>query len=263
MPRETSKLRVDAIRARYLKIAARTFADFERDEAAYIAIQKKYPADSDIPPEEREPARLLASRVVDQAIQIIVFSAMVLEAAIYDYAATHLGDETAGQIDKLDVTTKYMLVPKLVTSESVLVGGIAYHALKTTVSARNKLVHWKSSSVDSTDVGAVEERLRNSREIVKKLLKEAHTAMEATIFMGFEFQRLMRSRNEQAALEAVKSGDPHDIEMESFRDRTSDGTMFPDLTLEGTLVAMDLPPSLRTYALKCKRRYESSVASRT
>lgn len=75
----------------------------------------------------------------------ITFSAMSLEAFIYDYAAIVLGDEYVKKyIDKLDVVAKWVIVPKMITGKELPRHKHCFELLKQTIKLRNEFVHSKS-----------------------------------------------------------------------------------------------------------------------
>ena len=79
------------------------------------------------------------------AIIVIVFSAMYLESFIYDYAASCLGDGyVKSHIDKLDMVSKWLIIPKLITGKQINKESQAFESLKLLNKARNALVHLKS-----------------------------------------------------------------------------------------------------------------------
>ena len=83
----------------------------------------------------------------------IVFSAMCLEAFIFDYAATHLGDSYVKKyLDKLDLVSKYIVISKLVTGNNFSKDGQAYQGLVTLAKDRNRLVHFKSKEFKLTEL---------------------------------------------------------------------------------------------------------------
>lgn len=82
-------------------------------------------------------------------IKTIVFSAMAIEAAAFDLAASQLGDKVATQyLDKMDLLGKWMIVPRLVCGRSLREDGPAVNALRVLIKARNGLVHPKSKEWD-------------------------------------------------------------------------------------------------------------------
>jgi hypothetical protein len=97
-----------------------------------------------------EPEYSAAGRQADQAgLKVIVFAAMCLEAAIFDYAAIHLGDKYVLQnLDRLDLAAKWAVVPRLITGKSLRPDGQALADLNGLIRARNKLVHAKSAPLN-------------------------------------------------------------------------------------------------------------------
>lgn len=56
-------------------------------------------------------------------IQVIVIAGMCLEAAIYDYAVWHLDDTYVNNhLDRLNLLSKWMVIPKLITQREIPVG---------------------------------------------------------------------------------------------------------------------------------------------
>jgi len=81
----------------------------------------------------------------EQGITTIVFAALYLEALIYDYAASMIGDAyTNEHLDKLDFVSKWIVIPRIVTSEQPDKGQDWFRRLKQLSKARNGLVHMKS-----------------------------------------------------------------------------------------------------------------------
>ncbi|MHC4461304.1 MAG: hypothetical protein ACYS30_07695, partial [Planctomycetota bacterium] len=80
----------------------------------------------------------------------VVFADFCLEAFVYDYAATHLGDGFAHNfIERLELKTKWVLVPKLVTGKDFPRDTQAFQHLSDLVTERNKLAHTKSKPIKS------------------------------------------------------------------------------------------------------------------
>lgn len=88
-------------------------------------------------------------RLREAGIQTIVFAAMCAEAAIFDLAAIHLGDGYAEQhLDKLDLVSKWVVVPQLICGKTLRMNGTAINSLRAMVKARNFLVHHRSLPFD-------------------------------------------------------------------------------------------------------------------
>lgn len=82
------------------------------------------------------------------ALTVVVFAAMALEAYIYDYAARQLGDMyVKNHLEKLDVVSKWVVIPELVTGRELPGRSKWYPALKELIKARNGVIHHKSSTL--------------------------------------------------------------------------------------------------------------------
>lgn len=86
------------------------------------------------------------------ALITICFSAMCVEAFIYDYAARHMSDSYVQKyLDRLDLAGKWVVIPKLVTGKEFPRSSNAFNSLKFLIKMRNKLVHFKSSDPPSDE----------------------------------------------------------------------------------------------------------------
>jgi hypothetical protein len=97
----------------------------------------------------------LRKDLAKSSLIIIVFSAMAVEAYIYDYAARHLGDVfVKDHLDKLDTLSKWIIVPKLITGRELPRQQKWFELLKKLIKARNSIIHHKSSDAPtfSTDM---------------------------------------------------------------------------------------------------------------
>lgn len=79
----------------------------------------------------------------------ITFAAMCLEAFFYDYAASNLGDGFAEEhLDKLDLSSKLLIIPRLVTGKTIDKSSHVFEKVKRLTKDRNYLVHFKSRGFD-------------------------------------------------------------------------------------------------------------------
>lgn len=108
----------------------------------------------------------------------VVFTAMYFEAFIYDYAASCLGDNySKDHLDKLDLISKWLVIPKLITGKEISKSGQAYESLKRLNKDRNSLVHLKSRKINFGNKEIVnypelqEVDLQNSTKNCRKALK--------------------------------------------------------------------------------------------
>jgi hypothetical protein len=81
------------------------------------------------------------------AVVAITFAGMALEAFFYDYGAEHFGDRfVRDHLDKLDLKSKFLIYPRLISGKSPDKSNAAYRSLAKLVSLRNDLVHFKSKA---------------------------------------------------------------------------------------------------------------------
>lgn len=108
-----------------------------------------------IPNEDENPTLLMQqeTRIWHAGIQTVVFAGMCVEAAIFDLAAIHLGDQYTKYLDKLDLVSKWIVVPQLVCGQVLDAHGPAITALRTLTTVRNSLVHQKSLPADFSKEG--------------------------------------------------------------------------------------------------------------
>jgi hypothetical protein len=107
----------------------------------------------------------------EYVLNTIIFSALSVEAYIYDYAARNLTDSFVKEhLDKLDIVSKWIIIPRLITGKTISKGEKAYCLLKNLISVRNSIVHNKSVNVSSKNQIEVYENI-NKKEI--KYLKTA------------------------------------------------------------------------------------------
>ncbi|EPF64132.1 hypothetical protein [Pseudomonas syringae] len=134
-------IRVDTMADTYARIAENAFASFLDDAAD--------PSPLFCPPYDPTGAMDRRDRKAANGIKTIVFSAMAVEAAVFDLAAIQLSDKVATlYLDKMDLLGKWMIVPRLICGRSLKENGPAFNCLKGLVKARNALVHHKSMEWD-------------------------------------------------------------------------------------------------------------------
>lgn len=89
------------------------------------------------------------SALMDESyVKAIVFAAMCLEGFVYDYAATTIsGSYAKNYLDRLDLVSKYVVIPRIVTGKKFPTDTHAFQHLKELVDKRNDFVHYKSKRV--------------------------------------------------------------------------------------------------------------------
>lgn len=141
---------VDSMVETYAEIAEEAFGCFLYEKGNPIP-KPQWPSDSTAY-DQQEARKNVAG------IKTIVFSAMALEAAAYEFALIQLGETLAKTLDKLDVVGKWLVIPRLVCGRALREDGPAINGLKGLVAARNALVHHKTTEWDRA--GKAEKAMR-------------------------------------------------------------------------------------------------------
>ena len=162
---------------RFQEISKENLGRFEKLHSEIIMLRKRLL--------EKEDLDLLVhlERERDKCSKIsIVFAAMCLEAFIYDYAATATSDSYVKKyLDKLDLVSKWIIVPRIITGKEIPRGSKALQMLSKLIAARNSLIHFKSrtSTWDDSFLAREEdlelkmvENTRNAYPTIGMLMKE-------------------------------------------------------------------------------------------
>ncbi|WP_394747266.1 hypothetical protein [Spongiimicrobium salis] len=89
-------------------------------------------------------------RMTKEVIKTLTFLATFLESYINDLSGIVLGDQYSRKhLDKLDLVSKWMIIPRLITGKELDKSKSYYGKLKQLVSWRNQLVHPKSSNLSN------------------------------------------------------------------------------------------------------------------
>jgi hypothetical protein len=95
----------------------------------------------------------IENKLNNHCLVALVFAALAVEGYIYDYAARKLTDNfVESHLDKLDVVSKWVVIPKLVTRKDFPKDKQAFSLLKQLVQNRNYLAHNKSVKLMKADV---------------------------------------------------------------------------------------------------------------
>lgn len=130
------------------------------------------------------------SHIRESSFQTIVFSAMSCETAIFDLAATQLGDDYASKyLDKLDLVSKWMIVRSLICGRSFKPDGPAINSLRSLTKVRNLLVHHKSQPAD-----AEPKSIRQANQQMGKIIRATDEAFRTVILLSLELNRVLGIR---------------------------------------------------------------------
>jgi hypothetical protein len=120
---------------------------------------------------------------------VIVFSALAVEAYIYDYAARNVSDSFAKKyLDKLDTVSKWVVIPRLATGNSFPTASKGFALLRSLIRARNNIVHHKSSRMPVT-----EQELKEFAENFGRIQEEEKTQVREAIAALDELAAAMES----------------------------------------------------------------------
>ena len=173
-------VRVDTLVDTYANIAELAFAFFLDDTTDPTPLGfTQYDPTGVMDREERK---------IMNGIKTIVFSAMAIEAAAFEFAGIQLGDKVAEQyLDKMDVVGKWMIVPRLVCGRSLREDGPAINSLRGLVTARNALVHHKSREWDQEGkaVKAMQKRWATFQNI------QVTNAFKTLVLLSLELEALL------------------------------------------------------------------------
>lgn len=131
--------------------------------------------------ERRIQIQLLEKDLAVASLIVIVFSAMAIEAYIYDYAARHLGDAfVKDHLDKLDTLSKWVVIPKLITGREMSRHEGWHGLLRKLITARNSIIHYKSSEppVSIPDLVKYLEKRRENSKILLESARQAITLLD-------------------------------------------------------------------------------------
>lgn len=108
---------------------------------------------------------------------VIIFCATSLEAYINHYAINRLSKNyLKTYLDKLDLFSKYIVIPRIVTGIQLNAGSRALQELSWLIALRNKLVHSKSRKIQINDMKETDflwgKDAKRAIETVKNLAQE-------------------------------------------------------------------------------------------
>lgn len=180
IPPVESSARIGGQHYLYAEAAAKGYSDF-LEATSDISTFGNVEYDEKL--EELEHIRDVAG------LQAIVFSAMSLEAAIYDFASIYLGDEyVRDHLDRLDVISKWLVVLRFVTGVKLPKDEAPYAALKSLIVERNRLVHSKSSPFD---LGNQTRQFAKTMKREKELEASIHNSFRALVLMSLYLEKVL------------------------------------------------------------------------
>lgn len=153
----------------YFLIAQDAYREAKKLDCEFLAIQKSNP-----------DAVLVAEKndAIDRfAIVVILFCALAAEAFINNYGIENFSKNYFTRyLDKLDLISKWIIIPRMVTGEELDPGSKVIQALSWLTGLRNRLVHSKSrkipiDKIEKSDFFWIEDADR-SLETIRNLIAE-------------------------------------------------------------------------------------------
>lgn len=143
IPPVESFARIDCFSSIYAEIAEKGYLEYlEATSSLSRTHDDDYERISDLKHEQQAAG-----------LQAIVFFAMTLEAAIYDFASIHLGDKYVKEhLDRLGPCSKWIVILRLIAGVELPENKEPYLSLKALVSIRNKLIHSKSKAISFSEL---------------------------------------------------------------------------------------------------------------
>ncbi|MDW7547488.1 hypothetical protein [Pseudoalteromonas peptidolytica] len=165
---------------------AKGFAEIAEDSfESYLVAKENY-----IPmPDNEDPSAHFISEkeLYEASFKTIVFAAMACEAAIFDLAAIQLGDDYVDKyVDKLNLVSKWVVIPKLICGKSMNIKGPALNSLKELTYARNALVHLKSLPIRSAN-----NSVEKAEKHIGKIINSTENAYKTIVLLSLELNRLL------------------------------------------------------------------------
>ncbi|RJF37540.1 hypothetical protein [Pseudoalteromonas gelatinilytica] len=165
---------------------AKSFAEIAEDSfESYLVAKENY-----IPmPDNEDPSAHFISEkeLYEASFKTIVFAAMACEAAIFDLAAIQLGDDYVDKyVDKLNLVSKWVVIPKLICGKSMNIKGPALNSLKELTYARNALVHLKSLPIRSAN-----NSVEKAEKHIGKIINSTENAYKTIVLLSLELNRLL------------------------------------------------------------------------
>lgn len=98
---------------------------------------------------------LMNARIQREAMVVVIFSALTLEAFINDYGLENFSRSYFDKhLDKLSPVSKWLILPRLVAGKELNTNSQAFESLKKLFNLRNKLVHYKTKKKRVCDIVA-------------------------------------------------------------------------------------------------------------
>jgi hypothetical protein len=117
-----------------------------------------------------------------EATITVVFSTIALESFIHNYAARKLGEGyTDKHIEKMNLHTKWLVVPQLATGKGIPSDHRGIQLLQELIKARNSIVHLKSKNIDWELWDKAKRKITETNRLIRE---SATTCFECVGLLG-------------------------------------------------------------------------------
>jgi hypothetical protein len=130
-----------------LEIAIDSFLKFEKlnEEKDLLKSKGHFEHDEFIIYNEEEKINEIENLVLKESIKSVIFLSSFLESYFFEFSAVALGQQyTENYIEKLDLASKIILVPRLVTGKEIDNSRHFWGDIKKMIKWRNKIIHNKT-----------------------------------------------------------------------------------------------------------------------
>lgn len=163
----------------YARIALENYDRIQELLKERKVIDDKYEKLGKISYEENSKFMELNAEIGKYSRVIVVFCALAIEAFINDYAINHFSKSYLEKyLDKLDLMSKWIVIPRLVTGSQLDAGSQPLQDLDWLIRQRNELVHFKSRTVKASEFSGVkffrEQDAEKAISTVKNIVLELH-----------------------------------------------------------------------------------------
>jgi len=171
--------REDSQASSHFTLTYEAYARYRLDMEEWARLLVESSAGREVPDVDRQDKVSMSS--IRYLMVQHVYAAMCLEAFIYDYGATNLGDTYVKKyLDKLDLVAKWVIIPRLVLGKEIARDGQAFEHLRFIKKERDRLVHSKSRA--RLDDSERQKELAKYRTAILKGLSGPRTGEDLNVF---------------------------------------------------------------------------------
>ncbi len=159
----------------FLNDALEYYQEFSLLLDSYMATERKT--------ENRDIFTSLNKKLDLASTNFLIYVSLFIEGFIYDYAARNLGDKYSKEhIDRIDVVSKWIIVPKLVSGKEIDRSRHSFEILQKIIKLRNEVIHFKSKAFDIKNQNANDflpiDKQIDFKEVIEALIDLGNQIMQ-------------------------------------------------------------------------------------